>query len=71
MALQSIFSGEYQGWDRLKLIQKVLRGLGSPVETPDTDTTTDYSRYPKQDIIDKLIEGQVDFARQTECLTTF
>lgn len=71
MTYQSSFPGEYEGWSRLKLIQKTLRGLGSPVETPDTDTISDYTRYPKQDIIDKLIEAQVDFARKTNCLTTF
>ena len=71
MTYQNTFAGEYEGWSRLKLIQKVLRGLGSPVTTPGTDDSSDYSRYPKQDIIDKLIEAQVDFARKTECLTTF
>lgn len=71
MTFLSGFAGDYTGWTRLQLIQKVLRGLGQPVETLGTDTTADYTRYPKQDIVDQLIEGQIDFVRKTECLTTF
>lgn len=61
----------FTGYTRLYLIQHVLRGLGSKVTTAGTDTTADYSRYPKQDIIDKLNEAQVKFVRETECLKTF
>ena len=71
MPYQSGYAGEFEGWTRLELIQQVLRGLGSPVDTPGTDTGADYTRYPKQDIIDKLNEGQIKFVRKTHCLTTF
>jgi hypothetical protein len=45
--------------------------LGNPIATTGTSTDSDYTRYPKQDIIDKLIEAQVDFTRKTNCLNTF
>lgn len=71
MPYYSTRAGEYEGWTRLELIQKVLRGLGSNVATPGTDTTADYSRYPKADIINNLIDAQILFTRKTNCLTSF
>lgn len=71
MPFQTGFAGVFEGWTRLELIQKVLRGLHSPVAVPGTSTTSDYNRYPKQDIVDKLIEGQVEFVSRTDALTTF
>lgn len=71
MAFQSGFAGIFEGWTRLQLIQKVLRGLHSEVATPGTSTDSDFDRYPKQDIVDKLVEGQVEFVRKTNSLTTF
>ena len=71
MSILSGFSGEYDGESRLELIQAVLRGLGSPVETPGTDTTADYSRYPKADILRELNRAQLNFVLKTSCLTTF
>lgn len=71
MAFQSGFAGVFEGWTRLELIQKVLRGLHQPVDTPGTSTDNDFNRYPKQDIVDKLVEGQVEFVSMTDALTTF
>lgn len=71
MAFQSGFAGVFEGWSRLELIQKVLRGLHQPIATPGTSTDSDYNRYPKQDIVDKLIEGQIEFVTLTDALTTF
>jgi hypothetical protein len=67
----AIYSEIFEGWTRLELIQQVLRGLGSPVATRGTDTATDYSRYPKQDIIDKLVQAEIEFNKVTETVTTF
>ena len=71
MSFQSGFAGEYEGFDRLELIQMVLRGLGSPVATPGTDTAADYSRYPKTDIIKQLTIAESQFNMKTDTLTTF
>ena len=71
MPFQTGFAGVFEGWTRLELIQKVLRGLHQPVDTPGTSTTSDYNRYPKQDIVDKLVEGQIEFVSLTDSLTTF
>lgn len=71
MPFQTGFAGVFEGWTRLELIQKVLRGLHQPVATPGTSTDSDYNRYPKQDIVDKLVEGQIEFVSLTDCLTTF
>ena len=71
MPFQTGFSGVFEGWTRLELIQKVLRGLHQPVDTPGTSTDNDYNRYPKQDIVDKLVEGQLEFVSLTDSLTTF
>lgn len=71
MPIQSGFAGIFEGWTRLELIQKVLRGLHQTVASPGTSTDSDFNRYPKQDIVDKLIEGQVEFVSRTDSLTTF
>lgn len=71
MVFQSGFAGVFEGWTRLQLIQKVLRGLHQPIATLGTSTDSDYNRYPKQDIVDKLIEGQLEFVSLTDSLTTF
>jgi hypothetical protein len=71
MAFQSGYAGEYEGHNRLELIQMVLRGLGSVVTTDGTDTTSDYSRYPKADIIRQLNQAEIDFVLQTDALTTW
>ena len=71
MSFQSGFSGEYEGFDRLDLIQMVLRGLGSTVTTPGTDTAADYSRYPKNDIIKQITIAESQFNMKTDALTTF
>lgn len=71
MVFQSGFAGVFEGWTRLQLIQKVLRGLHQPIETVGTSTDSDYNRYPKQDIVDKLVEGQLEFVSLTDALTTF
>lgn len=65
------YAGEYAGLTRLNLIHQVLRGLGSPVAVSGTDTASDYSRYPKDDIIAKLDEAQVRFVRVTDCLSAW
>ena len=71
MSFQSGFAGVFEGWTRLELIQKVLRGLHQPIATPGTSTGSDFNRYPKQDIVDKLVEGQIEFVSLTDSLTTF
>lgn len=71
MSFQSGFSGEYEGFDRLQLIQLVLRGLGSTVTTPGTDDAADYSRYPKADIVNQLTIAESQFNMRTDTLTTF
>lgn len=71
MPLQTGFAGVFEGWTRLELIQKVLRGLHQPIADPGISTDSDFNRYPKQDIIDKLIEGQVEFVSITDSLTAF
>lgn len=71
MAYDPSLAAYYEGWTRLELIQRTLRGLSQPVETPGTDTASDYTRYPKQDIIDMLIEAEVRFAQRTNILMTF
>lgn len=71
MVFQSGFAGVFEGWTRLQLIQKILRGLHQPIATLGTSTDSDYNRYPKQDIVDKLIEGQLEFVSLTDSLTTF
>lgn len=71
MAFQSGFAGVFEGWTRLELIQKILRGLHQDIATAGTSTVSDYNRYPKQDIVDKLIEGQLEFVSLTDSLTTF
>ena len=71
MPFQTGFAGVFEGWTRLELIQKVLRGLHQPIATPGTSTDSDFNRYPKQDIVDKLVEGQIEFVSLTDSLTTF
>ena len=71
MAFQSGFAGVFEGWTRLELIQKILRGLHQPVAVPGTSTASDFNRYPKQDIVDKLVEGQIEFVSLTDSVTTF
>lgn len=71
MAFQSGFAGEYEGFNRLELIQMVLRGLGSPVATVDTDTSSDYTRYNKEDIIKQLSIGENQFVMKTDVLTSW
>ena len=71
MAFQSGFAGVFEGWTRLELIQKVLRGLHQPVAVPGVSMGSDFNRYPKQDIVDKLVEGQIEFVSLTDSLTTF
>lgn len=65
------FAGEYDGLTRLELIQAVLRGLGSPVATPGTDTDSDYARYPKADILRELDRAQLEYVWKTDELDTF
>ncbi|MCK5237047.1 MAG: hypothetical protein KAR06_08685 [Deltaproteobacteria bacterium] len=71
MAYDPSLAAYYEGWTRLELIQRVLRGLSQPVTTPGTDTDADYTRYPKQDIINELITAEVRFAQATNILMTF
>jgi hypothetical protein len=71
MPFQNLISGQYEGWTRLELIQMVLRGLHQPVATPGTDTTSDYNRYPKQDVINQLIMAEIEFAKIAKFNTTF
>ena len=71
MAFQSGFAGEYEGFNRLELIQMVLRGLGSPVATVDTDTSSDYTRYTKEDIIKQLSIAENQFVMKTDVLTSW
>lgn len=71
MPFQSGFAGVFEGWTRLELIQKILRGLHQPVSDPGTSTDSDFNRYPKKDIVDKLVEAQIEFVSLTNSLTTF